>query len=133
MRVMGLLVALVLAACASVPPGEAGLPGTYRLLRVNGERLPASAGEEAGVVLHAGTLALQPDSRYVLRITAVAGDSPEQRNAEIAGSYRVFGDSLAMVPDPGAGSEEVHFLWTLRGMDLRLHDENGDEFMFRRQ
>jgi hypothetical protein len=133
MRVMGVLVAVVLAACASAPRGEAGLVGTYQLMRLNDERLPAPAGDEAGVMIHAGTLALQADSRYTLRIVAVAGSSPDQRNAEIGGRYRVFGDSLAMVPDPGAGSDEVHFLWTLRGNDLRLHDEDGDEYMFRRQ
>lgn len=134
MRVMGLLVAVVLAACASAPRGaEAGLEGRYQLMRVNDERLPATAGNEAGVMIVSGTLALQHDSRYTLRIVAVAGNSPEQRNAEIAGRYRVFGDSLAMVPDPASGSEEVHFLWTLRGNDLRLHDEDGDEYMFRRQ
>ena len=133
MRVMGLLVAVVLAACASVPRGATGLEGTYQLMRVNDERLPAPAGDEVGVMIHSGTLALQADSRYTLRIAAVAGNSPEQRNAEIAGRYRVFGDSLAMVPDPGAASDEVHFLWTLQGNDLRLHDEDGDEYMFRRQ
>jgi hypothetical protein len=134
MRVMGLLVAVVLAACASVPRGgQAGLEGTYQLMRVNDERLPASAGDEVGVMIHSGTLALHADSRYVLRIVAATQNTPEQRNAEIAGRYRVFGDSLAMVPDPGAGSDEVHFLWTLRGNDLRLHDEDGDEYMFRRQ
>jgi hypothetical protein len=133
MRVIGLLVAVVLAACASAPRGGPGLEGTYQLMRVNDERLPAPAGDEAGVMIHSGTLALQHDSRYTLRIVAVAGNSPEQRNAEIAGRYRVFGDSLAMVPDPASGSEEVHFLWTLQGNDLRLHDEDGDEYMFRRR
>lgn len=133
MRGLRFLVVMLLAACASAPRGEVGLEGTYRLERVNDERLPTAAGSETGVTLHAGTLALQPGRRYVLRMVAAVRDQPEQRTAEIAGSYRVWGDSLAMMPDPGAGAEEVHFLWTLRGADLRLHDEDGDEYLFRRQ
>lgn len=134
MRVMRLLVVAMLAACASAPRGaEGGLEGNYRLERVNDERLPAAAGDETGVMIHSGTLALNPDSRYVLRLVAAVRDQPQPQTAEITGSYRVWGDSLAMVPDPGAGSEEAHFHWTLRGAALRLHDDDGDEYLFRRQ
>lgn len=135
MRLMMVLAMAMLAACASAPRGGAGLEGTYRLDRVNGQSLPARGGSESNVVLRQGTLALQAGGRYALQMVADIEGQASDTTAEDAGTYRAFGDSLALVSDAVAetDAEEVRFRFSLDGPVLRLHDDAGDEYAFVRE
>lgn len=132
MRLMQLLVLALLAACASAPRGPVSLAGTYRLDRVNGQPLPAPSGDEDGVMLQEGTLSLQPDSSFALRMVAVVRSRPPT-TAEVSGAYRVTADSLSLIPDDCSPADKSRFRWTVQDAFLHLHDEDGDEFIFVRQ
>lgn len=138
MRVMRVLVLSLLAACASTQPGSvsprpASLEGTYRLDRVNGQPLPAPSGDEDGVMLEEGSLALQPDSSFTLRMVARVRSRPTTTTAEVSGDYRVRADSLSLIPDDCSPADDSHFRWSVHDAVLHLRDQDGDEFIFVRQ
>ena len=133
MRLIGVLALAVLAACASAPRGGAGLEGSYALQAVNGQTIPAESGDEDGVILHGGTLTLEPGGRYALQMLAAGRGQPSPQTARIGGSYRVSGDSLALFPEPAAQGGEAHFRYVLSGRALRLRDDDGDEYTFLRR
>lgn len=133
MRLIGVVALALLAACASAARGGTGLEGSYALQAVNGQTIPAESGDEDGVILHGGTLTLEPGGRYALQMLAAARGQPSPQTARIGGSYRVSGDSLALFPEPASQGGEAHFRYVVTGRALRLRDDDGDEYTFLRQ
>jgi hypothetical protein len=103
------------------------------LQAVNGQALPAESGDEDGVMLHGGTLTLEPGGRYALQMLAAGRGQASPQTARIGGSYRISADSLALFPEPASQGGEAHFRYVLSGRALRLRDEDGDEYTFLRQ
>lgn len=128
------LIALLLLALATLAaaPAAAQVEGTYELVQINGQALPAPSPSEENVVMHGATLALTADGRFLMQARAGAADDTEPQEAEARGTWTASGDSLALTPDDGGADHALHFRWTLREGTLTLHDEEGDAYTFRR-
>ena len=103
---VGLLLT-VTAACGDDPVGPEALEGTYELVQVNGEDLPArmleqetQSGEVWTIFITAGSLTLM-EARSHNSVTVselwIDGELDDQAEFSIDGSYSVSGDSITLV------------------------------------
>jgi hypothetical protein len=131
MRVITVLVLALLAACASASRGGAGLEGSYELVRINGDALPAESPTEDGVTMQGVTLRLTPDGRFTMDAKATTGGGVGQSDERSQGTWSSTGDTLVMVPDV-SGGDPPRFRWTLDEGTLTLYDQDGHAYTFRR-
>ncbi|HEU0299162.1 MAG TPA: hypothetical protein VFR37_06895 [Longimicrobium sp.] len=133
MRAFARLAIVAFAVFAAAPPTTAQMEGSYGLVEVDGQPLPATSPDEEGVVMHRAILQLAAEGRFLLQAWATVGGDPEQEQEEFLGTWSVSTDLLTLTPD-GAGEEALmRFRFTLAGDALRLHNGDGHEFTFRRQ
>ena len=126
MRTRIALLAL-LAACAAAP-ATAQVQGSYRLVSINGQPLPAPSPDEDGVTVYSASFDLGGDGRFALSMSPSADGAGTQ---QLAGTYQVAGDSLVLTPVPE--DEPFSLGWTLQGDTLGILNDDRDVYRFVRQ
>jgi hypothetical protein len=126
---------LTLAAVASLllaAPAAAQMEGSYALVQVNGQALPAPSPEEADVVVLTMALELMADGRFRMEAAATLDGGSEESEQSAEGTWTVDADSLTLTSDDEEEDGVLQFRWALEGGTLKLYTENGHEFTFRR-
>jgi hypothetical protein len=132
MRSIITLVVLAFAACLTAAPATAQMAGSYELVQLNGQAVPAPSPEEPDVVVLTMALVLAPDGRFTLQATALDGE-PEQSEHKAEGGWTVDADSLILTSDDSFDDGVLRFRYALEGETLKLYTENDHEFTFRRR
>lgn len=142
-----LLAALCVVACSR--PGDVEAParddalsgagplhleGRYRLVRVDGDSLPARVDRRPGCSLELvyGALTLRADRFYFTDTTRerCEGETPRQESWIAQGRYETSGETLRFHPDSGTAfgaAEGVRGAGAGELLLLRLHTEAGPE------
>jgi hypothetical protein len=132
MRTLARLAVVALAACMAAQPAAAQMEGSYDLVEINGQAIPAPSPSEEGVVMHGIVLQLMPDGRFSMRFRAAwEGELPELEQ-EFQGTFAVTADTLALTAENLEETRTIHFRFTLADGTLRLYDEHEDEYTLRR-
>lgn len=128
-----LLVAVAFAVgCARLQgPAAPTLPGGYRFVALNQQRLPVEYPKGSGARLEGGALELTDSGTFALRFTARSPGRAARETRE-SGRYRASNDTLYFVAR-GARRTSVWFRYVLDGDGLRLTDRRGDEWAYRRR
>jgi hypothetical protein len=120
------------AAIAAAPAAAQMEGGSYLLVEVDGQPVPAPSPNESSVVMHKAVLLFTPEGRFFMQAKASLDGAPEQVEEEMEGTWSVTGDSLALTPDGDGAGDVMRFRFTLAEGTLRLYDDDGHEYTFRR-
>jgi hypothetical protein len=103
----GALLLTLAVACGDDPVGPEVLEGTYQLVQVNGQDLPAQmleqetqSGEVWAIYVTAGSLTLkeaQSHSSVTVSELWIDGELDDEAEFSVDGSYSVSGDSITLV------------------------------------
>lgn len=103
----GALLLTLTVACGDDPVGPQVLEGTYQLVQVNGQDLPAQmleqetqSGEVWAIYVTAGSLTLkeaQSHSSVTVSELWIDGELDDEAEFSVDGSYSVSGDSITLV------------------------------------
>lgn len=129
MRSLLLVLLLALGACVDAP-ADAQVAGTYELVRINGDTLPARSPAGGPTLFEAMTWVLAPDSSCTWRITLHNPHIELSTTLDFTGVWHVEGPTLVIQMD---FTEPEEFRWTLRNGRLRVIDERNDEYLFARR
>ena len=132
MRSLPAALLILLAACIAAP-ASAQVKGSYELVRINGDPLPAASPTEDVVIMEGLTVLLGADARYTFQFRGrnAATDAPVEM--KVTGTYEVAENRLLLTPDEGTGADPVEFRWELRDGELLWWDENEDEYTLARR
>lgn len=128
----GLLAPLVvLSALVAVPAAAQAVDGSYRLLRVNGNSLPAWSHTNDGTRVRGGAVVFDTDGRFTLSLATRTEEGRESRE-DAAGTYVLDVDSLWFTPAAPLGGLSA-FRWDRDGDTLRLLSGAVGEYLFVRE
>ena len=117
---------ILLAACFAVP-AAAQVEGTWELVHINGDSLPAASPSEVNLIIEGMTWTLGAEKQLKLEIRfRITAADEEITSAQFDGTYRVEEDRLFASLE---GTEPSEFRWTLREGTLRLTDDRKDEYL----
>jgi hypothetical protein len=129
MRFTVALLVLTLTACGGVAVGADAPVGTLTLTTLNNQPLPAASPTEEGVTVTDGTLSLDADGMFALRLHAT-GAGVEAGERTVRGRWTMQNEWLVLRPDePGASVQRYYVL--RHGSAVRLVDEAGHTYDFR--
>lgn len=132
MRLLLATLLLVFAAWAAPAPAAAQVQGSYRLVEVNGKKLPTATSAGESMTIESITLELRTDGRYEMRAKVNRKNVGTHESAEFSGTYEVNGGELYLHAAEN-GLAPGTFQWTLDNRRLRLVDEVDDEYVFARR
>jgi hypothetical protein len=130
MRWIQRLLLAAVAMLASAAPAAAQVDGTYALVRLEGQVLPAPSPDEDNVTVHAGALVLK-EGRYTFELKASSAAEPEPATTQAVGSYRLESDTLFLEMD-GTG-EPIPLTWRMEDGQMTLTVPAGFAYTFQRQ
>jgi hypothetical protein len=120
--------ALVGTACGDVIGIGDNFAGSYELIRVNGQSLPASDNSGA-VTFHGGVLELESNGDFSDLIQFRGPGDPAVRSVEVFGTWeRSTSDEIRLDYDDGF----TLFAERLSNSRLMLEDDDGNRFEYRR-
>jgi hypothetical protein len=129
MRFTFALLVLTLTACGGVAAGTGAPVGTLTLTALNNNPLPAASPTENRVTVTGGTLTLDADGMFALRLHATETGAEAVERVQ-RGRWTMQDEWLVLRSDePGASAQQYYVL--RRGSAVRLVDEAGHTYDFR--
>jgi hypothetical protein len=120
--------ALVGTACSDVTGIGSDITGSYELIRVNGQSLPAD-DVSGDVTFYTGVLELNSDGEFVDLIQYRVPGDPRIYDSEVYGTWDRSGNGIRLVYD-GSGFET--FAERPSSSRLIVEDESGNRLEYRR-
>jgi hypothetical protein len=131
MRWINMLLLAALPSLVAPAPAAAQVQGTYRLMQLEGQALPAPSPDEDNVTVHAAALILAEDGRYTFQLSASGAAQALPETHQATGSYRVEGDTLFLEMDDT--DEPIPLTFLLEEGRLTLTVPAGYAYTFQRQ
>lgn len=115
----------------TTPSAEPWTPGTWQLVEVNGQPLPATWPQGFSVIMHRLTYTFTARGRASIHMVGVSEDSGEAIEEEDSARYRVTGDKLVFLDDEGEPNGES--IWRIENGRLRMSDDMGNVYVLTRR
>lgn len=118
-------------AAEEEPAPRRALVGTYDLVTVDGDALPAVSPEEPNVLIESLGLTLAEDGGYALTSGFRLDGNPAPTSTTIGGTWQATATTLTFHGDQGPAV--VEFGYRYADDALHLQDEAGHEWVLRRR